>query len=166
MDEKKKSLITLGVVVLLIAIFAVIGIFGGGSKSKSSEESTTTADDSSYTSLNFVDFDTLKSSIQSGTKAIYVLGQTTCGYCSAYKPIINEVAQENNVTFNYININTITENQYNELSTLIDYLGNNSDWGTPLTLVVENGKTIDTINGYTEKDEVVSFLKENGFIGE
>lgn len=164
MNEKKRGLITLCVVVGLIALLIVLSLVTKDTTKK--EEGNTTVDDSELTSLNFVDYDTFMSKLESGEKAIYVLGQTTCGYCSMYKPIINEVASEYGVEFNYININTLEEDQYNSLKEAIDYVRDNDDWGTPLTLIVEDGETVDKINGYTEKDEVVSFLKTNGFIEE
>lgn len=164
MNEKKRGLITLCVVVGLIALLIVLSLVTKDTTKK--EEGNTTVDDSELTSLNFVDYDTFMSKLESGEKAIYVLGQTTCGYCSMYKPVINEVASEYGVEFNYININTLEEDQYNSLKEAIDYVRDNDDWGTPLTLIVEDGETVDKINGYTEKDEVVSFLKTNGFIEE
>ncbi|MBQ9181303.1 MAG: thioredoxin family protein [Bacilli bacterium] len=164
MNEKKRGLITLCVVVGLIALLIVLSLVTKDTTKK--EEGNTTVDDSELTSLNFVDYDTFMSKLESGEKAIYVLGQTTCGYCSMYKPVINEVASEYGVEFNYININTLEEDQYNSLKDAIDYVRDNDDWGTPLTLIVEDGETVDKINGYTEKDEVVSFLKTNGFIEE
>ena len=118
MNEKKRGLITLCVVVGLIALLIVLSLVTKDTTKK--EEGNTTVDDSELTSLNFVDYDTFMSKLESGEKAIYVLGQTTCGYCSMYKPVINEVASEYGVEFNYININTLEEDQYNSLKDAID----------------------------------------------
>ena len=40
------------------------------------------------------------------------------------------------------------------------------DWGTPLTIVVQNGKIITTLDGYTESFTFINFLKENELIKE
>lgn len=163
MSEKKRGLITLCVVVGLIVLLVVLSVL---TKDTKKEEPTKTVDDSELTSINFVDYDSFMSKLESGEKAIYVLGQTTCGYCTMYKPIINEVASEYGVEFNYININTLEEDQYNNMTDSIDYLKENNEWGTPLTLIIEDNKTVDKINGYTQKEDVVDFLKTNGFIEE
>lgn len=166
MNEKKRGLITLCVVVGLIVLLIILSLVTKTTENNTNTNTNTTVDDSELTSINFVEYDQFMEKLESGEKAIYVLGQTTCGYCSMFKPVINEVASEYGVEFNYININTLEEDQYNNIQESIDYLQDNNDWGTPLTLVIENNETIDTINGYTEKDEVVEFLKTNGFIEE
>lgn len=164
MNEKKRGLITLCVVVGLILILIVLSVVTKPASEK--KDTNTTVDDSELTSINFVEYDDFMSKLESGEKAIFVLGQTTCGYCTMYKPVINEVASNYDVEFNYININTLEQEQYSNLKDSIDYLKENDDWGTPLTLVIEDNKVVDKINGYTEKDEVVEFLTKNGFIEE
>ncbi len=164
MNEKKRGLITLCVVVGLIVLLVVLSVVTKPASEKN--DTNTTVDDSELTSINFVEYDDFMSKLESGEKAIFVLGQTTCGYCTMYKPVINEVASKYDVEFNYININTLEQEQYSNLKDSIDYLKENDDWGTPLTLVIEDNKVVDKINGYTEKDEVVEFLTKNGFIEE
>jgi len=164
MNEKKRGLITLCVVVGLIVLLVVLSVVTKPASEKN--DTNTTVDDSELTSINFVEYDDFMSKLESGEKAIFVLGQTTCGYCTMYKPVINEVASNYDVEFNYININTLEQEQYSNLKDSIDYLKENDDWGTPLTLVIEDNKVVDKINGYTEKDEVVEFLTKNGFIEE
>lgn len=164
MNEKRRGLIALIAIVIIAALIVVLGTVTKTSQNNSNEP--TTADDSELTNINFVDYDTFMSMVESGERQIFVLGQTTCGYCTMYKPVINEVSGSTGVGFNYININTLSEEEYNNIANSIDYLKENNDWGTPLTLLVEDGKVLNKINGYTDKDSVIEFLKDNGIIGE
>ena len=105
-------------------------------------------------------------SYQSGVtrrSKILVLGQTTCGYCIKAKPILSKIADDYGITINYINVNTLTSEQSGKLSKYVSYLGEN-EWGTPLTLIVNNGKVVDSANGLLDEDGYVKLFKDNGFI--
>ena len=47
-----------------------------------------------------------------------------------------------------------------------DYLKKNSDWGTPTTLLMRGEDILDSIGGYVEKEEFVSFLEEKVKMGD
>ena len=53
----------------------------------------------------------------------------------------------------------------------LDRLINSDDyfsgqWGTPVTLIVQNGEVVDLRSGLTTEDNMVSFFKDNGLISE
>ena len=39
-------------------------------------------------------------------------------------------------------------------------------FGTPLTIIIENKKVIDSLEGFESKDSMIDFFKKNGFIEE
>lgn len=124
-------------------------------------------DNSAYTNINFVDFNKYKEIYESGNKSILVLGQTGCGYCNQYKPVINEIAKEKNVTISYLDVRKINQDEWNTLmSDLNDYFKTLPDgkWGTPLTLIIKDKKVVDALPGANEKDDALKFFKDNELI--
>lgn len=96
---------------------------------------------------------------------LVVIVRDGCGYCEMYEPIVEEVAGEYKLPFYYINLTNLTEEDSEELSSTNKYLKRNK-WGTPTTLFMYGENIVDSISGYVEKDEFVSFVKENFVIGE
>ena len=80
-------------------------------------------------------------------------------------PIVEEVANEKKIPIYYIDTDTLTGDEYNELSTTNSYLKRNS-WGTPTTLFMLGDRVLDTIGGYVEKDAVLSFIDGRVVMGE
>lgn len=111
-------------------------------------------------SLNYLDFDSLKKTIKSKQRTVIVVGQKYCSYCIRFKPILMKIADENKAQINYINYDEIEEQkELNEY--LSDFKVFQGDWGTPLTIVVENGKIVSTLSGYAEEGKFLQFLQNN-----
>ena len=120
-------------------------------------------DDSAELSLNYIDYNGFKGVAKSNENGILVLGQTTCGYCIKAKPILTKIADEYGIVINYLNITNLTSEENGKLSKYVSYLGEN-EWGTPLTLIVNDGKVINSANGLLDYDGYVKLFKDNGFI--
>ena len=56
--------------------------------------------------------------------------------------------------------------EINEFIASIPYFSENERWGTPLTMVMEDGKVTNTLSGLASKDETLSFYQQNGIISE
>lgn len=119
---------------------------------------------SEYPNLNMIDFSTYKEILESGEKEIVVLGQTGCAYCEQTKPILDEIAEKNDVTINYLNITNITEDEFNELMDSLDYLKELESIGTPLTLIIENKEVVGHQEGYAEESVFENLFKKNGLM--
>lgn len=115
--------------------------------------------------LNYLDFNSLKKVIKGKEKSVIVIGQTRCPYCIRFKPILMDAVDNNGAKIYYMNYDEITEQ-----SEIKEYLSGfeefQGDWGTPLTIVVQNGKIIATLDGYAESSIFINFLKENKLIKE
>ena len=115
--------------------------------------------------LTYLDFDGLKKVFKSKEKSIVVVGKTSCSYCIRFKPILMSVSDEYNVPIYYVNYDEIEETE--ELSKFLGQFEEfQGSWGTPFTVVVENGKIIDKLSGYREEKKYINFLKNNDFIKE
>lgn len=115
--------------------------------------------------LDYLDFTGLKKVFSSKEKSIVVVGQTTCSYCIRFKPILMNISNTKNISINYINYDEIEEQE--ELG---EFLGKfeifQGKWGTPLTFVVEDGKIVSHLSGYTTEDVFLDFLRNNNLIEE
>lgn len=91
---------------------------------------------------------------------LVVIVKDGCGYCEMYEPIVEEVAKEYNVPVNYLNLANLSGEEQTKLNKSNSYL-RTKQWGTPTTLFMYKDKVIDSIGQYVDKDELVSFIKEN-----
>ena len=66
----------------------------------------------------------------------------------------------------YLNYDAIKADQ-TEVS---EYFGQfeefQGSWGTPLTIVVEKGKIVDSLEGYRESEEFIKFLQKHNLVKE
>lgn len=123
--------------------------------------------------ITFINYEKYKSLIRSSEKNIIVIGQTSCSHCIAIKPALNSVAGDYNLTINYLNLTDLTteeSNSFFESLTKIEY--NDPDFledgsfGTPLTLIVKNGKVRSYISGSKTYSQLVREFTKAGLIQE
>ena len=125
-------------------------------------------DTNSLTNINYTDY---KEIINKKGKNIIVIGQTGCGHCTSVKPKLNEIINEYNIVINYLNL---TDMNYNDRSNLVDGLGEigydeenyieYGSFGTPLTLIIEDGKVISYVLGDQDKTTFVNTFKSTNII--
>ena len=112
--------------------------------------------------LNYIGYDEYEKLLNSDKKNVIVVGQSTCSYCVQAKVTLNDIVEENDITINYLNISYLTEEEGEKFESSLDYFENS--WGTPIMMIVQDGKLVDIIEQYVDKDEYVEFLEENGVI--
>lgn len=141
------------VIVGLLAIFLIVVLAtkdSEGSK-KSTEETLVTMSVSDW-----------QNTIKEDEVHVTVMAQTTCSWCNQFKPIVQEVAEEEGIKFIWFDLDTLaTEEEYNNLTGTFEQL---ASFGTPYTIFTKNNEIIGEISGYVEKDELLSKLKEYGAI--
>lgn len=157
---KKSDLILIGVVLLIV----VIALF--------SNKGTIAYEEVEYpltlkgdTGLQQISYNEYKEFVSSGDAFIVIIERSGCTYCIQYMPIVEEVANEKNIPIYYIDTDTLTNEEFNELSNTNIYLKRN-EWGTPTTLFMLGDRVLDTIGGLTEKETVLSFLDGKVVMGE
>ena len=123
--------------------------------------------------LTFIDYDEYEDLISENKTHVVVIGQTTCGHCIAIKPALNKVAGEYDLTINYLNLTTMTQDEYNSFNASLKEIEYNDpdfvekgSFGTPLTLIIKNGKVKDYISGARTKSQLVREFKKAGLISE
>ena len=96
---------------------------------------------------------------------IVVIERAGCSYCIQYMPIVEEVAKEKKIPLYYIDTDTLSAEEFNELSTTNNYLKRNN-WGTPTTLFMLGDRVLENIPGYVDKENLLSFLDGKVVMGE
>ena len=132
------------------------------------EEDATYSAEKNINYINYSDYENL---ISNSSSNIIVIGQTTCSHCIAIKPALNTVAQNYNLVINYLNLTDIndeeTDSFFETLKTIEyndeDFLKDGS-FGTPLTLIVENGKVKHYISGERTISQLTKEFKKAGLI--
>lgn len=114
-------------------------------------------------SLNYLNYQAYEQTINSSSKQIVVIGQSTCGYCIQAHPSLVKIVDNYKVKINYLNVTKLTEEENTSFTSSLSYLSENN-WGTPLMLVVQNKNVVDHFSGAGSLDDYVQFLKKNGFI--
>ena len=99
--------------------------------------------------------------LKSSDKQIILIARPTCGYCEKFTPILKQAMEDMNLTINYVNTDNFSSDDWTKFQSSFDYLASD-EWGTPLTLVVQDGKIVDTSNGYVELDAIKEFFAKNG----
>lgn len=123
--------------------------------------------------LTFIDLDEYEDLVEEKGTHVVVIGQTTCSHCIAIKPALNKVAGEYELTINYLNLTEMDEEEYNDFEESLKEIEyndpafvQNGEFGTPLTLIIENGKVKDYISGQRTNSQLVREFKKAGLISE
>ncbi|MBR1376440.1 MAG: thioredoxin family protein [Bacilli bacterium] len=129
------------------------------------KENGAIADDSKLY-LNYIDYSDYKKIIKSNDDEVIVLAASDCQYCLAEHPILIEVAKETGAKINYMYLDYSfnSQEEYDEFLNSLEWLEENPNWGTPTTLIVNNKKVIDALDGYRSKEQIISFYKVNGIV--
>ena len=157
---KKSDLILIGLVLVIV----VIGIFSSRG-TEALEEIEFPLQLAGEVGLNQITYSDYEKMVDNGDAFIVVIERAGCGYCVQYMPIVEEVAKEKKIALTYIDTDTLTQDEFNSLSTTNEYLKKNQ-WGTPTTLFMLGDRVIDSIGGYVEKSVVEDFLKDRVVVGE
>ena len=142
MDEKKK-------IVVLLSIIAWVGLLIiGGSKHESHDSKKHLSD--FYSAFNGNEY------------KLVMIGRDDCSWCQLFKPNLDFMHDNYGVDYIYVNTNKLTNGVFNKL---LDDIGvDKNSFGTPLTVVVRDGKVVDSINGYVDEKDLFDFLKKYNFI--
>lgn len=94
------------------------------------------------------------------TFALYI-GNDSCTHCISYKPILEKVLEDYDITIYQIDNSKLTDDEYNEFRTYINISG------TPTIVFITNGEeetTLNRINGEVSRDTTIERFKTNGYI--
>lgn len=97
-----------------------------------------------------------------GKKVLTVMGLTTCSHCQEYKPVITSLAKKYGINFYFFETDTLTKEELEVLSNTYDLVDFKSQ--VPFTFIVNNNAYVTGKTGYSDRDDILEFLKENDLI--
>lgn len=173
-EEKKdyteilnKILLCLYALIVILVVNTTILLVKGSSANNdstpSTQEESTEYDVSMFTSVTA---DTLADAVASDTAKILYIGRSTCGYCVQFLPVLEQAQKDYGYETLYLDITTVTTTEQQDKILAFDneeeFLKQNFG-GTPMVLIMKDGKMIGTWIGYAEYSTYASWLEENGF---
>lgn len=93
---------------------------------------------------------------------LVLISRPTCQYCKIATPIIENLIYEYNIEMGYLNPDNMSDEDTSKLISSDDYFS--EGYGTPLVMVVGDGKITDKIEGLVTRDSYIAFFKEYGFM--
>ena len=94
------------------------------------------------------------------TFALYI-GNEGCTHCISYRPILEKVLDDYDITIYQLDNSKLTDEEYNEFRTYINISG------TPTIVFITEGEeetTLNRINGEISRDTTIERFKSNGYI--
>ena len=102
-------------------------------------------------------------------KSIIYVARPDCGYCQMQKPILTKIASKYDLEVHYLNTSGfVKDKKYTEdgekfINSAEVY---KTGFGTPNTIIVQNGEIVDGVYQYVEAKELQDLFERNGFINE
>lgn len=119
--------------------------------------------DEEYENLSRLTYNQYDCLYNSDEPFVVIFTQSTCSYCAQFLPIVNEYAGENNIPVYFLEIDTMDQDDVQNVFSSLSYFSENSDWGTPLTLAIKNKEVVTELSGYTDDTTTLDNLfKEVG----
>lgn len=100
---------------------------------------------------------------ESKEKTVIVWASSQCGYCVAQKPIVEAIAEQYDINYLYMDYLTLGSND--EIDQVMAEL-ELTKGSTPTSVVVQDGKVIDTWIGYVDGETYVKNLVNAGVLEE
>ncbi len=94
------------------------------------------------------------------TFALYI-GNENCSYCVAYKPTLEQVLNDYDITIYHLDNSKLTNEDYNKINPIINVQS------TPTIVFIKDGEeksTLDRIIGKVSYEKTVNKFKKNGII--
>lgn len=174
----KKLVNMLYIVIILLIINLAIGISSiaqsseyfknnGTSGNKESDNTVVEYDVSKYTAIDYSGFTKAKKA--SGYQVIYI-GRSSCGYCTKFIPVMNQVQNDYGFThlyyditqlYDFANNEVVDEKAYNELIKENDFYKENL-LSTPMVVVYKDGKYVSGTVGYQSVESYAKFIEDAG----
>lgn len=172
-DEKNKELfnkiLKVTTVVDLVVLVILVSLWIDPIKNNNltvekttKKEETISGDELSNAGFKELSINEYLELVKKDEKNIILVARPTCGYCQKFTPVLKEAAEDMNLTINYVNTDNFSEEDWEKFNSSLIYL-NSEEWGTPLTLIVQNGEVVAENNGYVDLDAIKKFFTDNGF---
>ena len=141
-----------GIIILLGILLVIVGIcifYQVDNKDKNTATEVTSEESSEIMDDFYKYFNSKK------TRIIFY-ASSTCGYCKLETPIMEQIDKDYKINYLYVDASKLTKNDREKMLKEL-----NIEPSTPTTVIVKDGKVLDTQVGYIDGGKMVEFLKEN-----
>lgn len=97
-------------------------------------------------------------------KRLFLVASPTCGYCQVAEPIIENIAYKYDIKIYYLDSSVFSSDDQKRFIESNEAFS--SGFGTPMLLLVSEGKIHDSVDGLTDTEGYMEFFRDNGFISE
>ena len=139
---------TIGIIV--ISMMALIALITGFIISKNANKGKDTSKESTEILDSFYKY------MGSDKEKIIYYGSSSCSYCELQTPIIEQIKEDYDIDYLYIDATKLSSDDKNEILKVLDVEGS-----TPTIAVVKDDSVIDVNVGYMDGKATVEFLKDN-----
>ena len=186
-EKKTSAVLILCVVAALASVVTMcVTIFGGNSNKNNSSKDTTETNESAgqeeeityeydVSKFNEISASDIAKVSKDKTILLYI-GRSTCGYCVQYVPVLQEVQDKYGTYTTYyldiakiydysrgVKIDEDAESIMLNLKTSDSQKDVMQNFGsTPMTLVIKNGRIVDSIIGYVDAGTLDALVTDNG----
>jgi len=108
-----------------------------------------------------INLDNLKEKIANKESFALYIGNENCSHCVSYKPTLESVLDEYNITIYHLDNSKLNEKEKSEFKTYINISG------TPTVAFITDGEEETTLNrivGEASKESTIERFKTNGYI--
>ena len=99
-----------------------------------------------------------------GEYSLVWVARPTCGYCQLTSPVVQKIIKDYGIFISYLNTDEFSEE---DMTTFVQSDETfNEGFGTPMLLLVGDGKILDSVDGATDTAHYIDFLKRSKFIEE
>ena len=167
MEKKTKILlIVIAVVVIGIALFMpYTKAEEQPIKLSSFECSDVSENQENDTKLNKLSCKQYQDLTSSEEESVILIARPTCGYCTKYIPVLEEIVESFGVVINYFNTDALSDEEISDFYESSELFQSNK-FGTPTLLITKNSEIIEYNIGYMDKESTISWLKEGNIINE
>lgn len=172
MEKKQKYLLLLAIVIVigLLIISSLVAkkddgglitdeptvIFENAQKESATVKKSETKDFINITANDYLNY------YNGSEKQIVLIGRPTCQYSNIAEPILKNIAYKKKIDICYLNTDELTPEEEESIIASNEFF--QDSLGTPILLVIGEGKIIDKVDGATDTNHYLEFLKNNGFI--
>lgn len=159
----KTILIAVAIVVVLVALFLPNNSVKHGYELKTLTCSDVSENQENDTKFNKISCNDYNEKIQEKKDNLILIARPTCSVCVQFSPILEEIAEEYDITVNYFDTDALSKTELNEFynSSALYQL---STFGTPTMIVTNNKEVVEYSIGYKEKSQAIKWLKKVGVI--
>lgn len=131
---------------------------------KNAQEESAKVTDSEKKEFEEINADTYLEYYGGEETRIILIARPTCGYCQVAEPILHKLAKDYDLAINYLNTDNFQGDDLEKVKGSDEFL--KDGFGTPVLMLVGQGKMIDKVDGLTDTAHYIDFFTRNQIIHE